>query len=178
MRMQMLTRQLIAFLAAAVIVFTGLYIVILWRNQSATRVLALGAGKLLYQTADFAIGVAHQNAGKTTAITLLRFSPDGGWVTAGSGRWIAAPAVKTYAKVMLLPDESDGPAGGVWFCALRASRTLTAIQLFDPAHPRATQTFSFHNGGVIEPAIVSPTTVVRGLNNQRILFTTPAALTN
>ncbi|MCL6548687.1 MAG: hypothetical protein K6T30_07235, partial [Alicyclobacillus sp.] len=140
MRSTAITRQLIAFVAAGVIVFTGIDVFILWRNQSAERVMGLGAGQLVYQTADLAIGVTAESPRRPNAsgqaaggsgagpdagaladekVTLLRFTPDGGWVIAGSGHWLSNPAVANHALVAVIPSNSVGVMGGGWLCAVQ-----------------------------------------------------------
>lgn len=165
-----LIRQFIALLAASVIVFTLIYVIMLWRNQSPERVVAMASGHVVYQSPDFSLGVTPVNHGQSQRVTLLRYSPEGGWVAAGTGHWLSNPSVKRWSKVLILPDESNGPAGAMWFAAVRINPHLSAIQLLNPGHPNLTQTFSFHGGGIIEPAIINPSTVIRGFSGTRVVF--------
>ncbi|MBX5437398.1 MAG: hypothetical protein IRZ33_09285 [Alicyclobacillaceae bacterium] len=155
MRRTAITRQLIAFVAAGVIVFTGIDVFILWRNQSAERVMNLGAGHVVYQTADLAIGEDPANG----RVTVLRFTPDGGWVIAGSGRWLPDPAVRRHALVAVIPSNA---IGGGWLCAVQKDTRVTSIQIIDTEHPQRSQTFDFHRGGIAEPLAVDSPLLIRG----------------
>ena len=168
MTRQSLTKQVIAFVAAAVVVFTVVDIGILWRNQYAARVFDLGNRHLIYQASGMALGV--DTAGSTD-ISLLRYTPDGGWVIESAGRWISSPTVHHYADMTLIVNHSAGAGNAWWLCAVRRSAQLTAVQLYRPGDPTHSETYTFHHGGIIEPVLLAPGTVVRGLVGHQVVFT-------
>ncbi|MCL6444864.1 MAG: hypothetical protein K6T83_15660 [Alicyclobacillus sp.] len=168
MRSGRLLPQVLSLLAAAVLVTTAVYVYTLWRNQSPDRVLGLGANQLIYKTPDMAIGVSNRDSLSRNA-TLLRFTTDGGWVIAGTGKWLFPPNVTRHVWIALIPDQT-GPAGGYWFCAVQRDREIQAIEIIDHAHPANTATYTFHHGGVIEPIIGSSPLVIRGIAHHKTAF--------
>lgn len=166
-----LVGQVVAFLAAGLMVCTAYYVFILWRNFSPERVFNMQSGHMLYHTNDFAIG---SMGGRH--VTLLRFTPDGGWVIAGNANWLNAKGVNRYAEVALVPENSVGPMGTTWLCVVRSDPQIDQIELYDPRHPKNSDTFSFHGNGIVEPVTVSATSTLIGLHGNQVLFKiTPGA---
>lgn len=163
MRSQRITKQVIAFVAAGVIVFTGIDVFIVWRNQSAQRVMMTQDGNLVYQTTDYAIGSV--NRGGTLQATILRMSPDGGWSLEGSGPWLDAAKTASYGQFAILRNLSSGPAiGAYWLCAVVHDHALTSVQLYNTETHRVEDEYTFHRGGVIEPIMIHPGTELRLMN--------------
>jgi len=146
---------------------------ILWRNQSADRVMYTRAGEVIYRTTDFTIG--ELKSGSNTTVTLLRFTPDGGWVIAGSGHWLQTDSPMS-AKLTLIANNSTGPLGALWLCAVQSdhtqsAQTISAIQLYDRNQRVNEQTYEFHNGGIVEPIVFTPTTELRLIAGSRVVYT-------
>ena len=165
MRKQTVIGQFLAFLTAGVVVFTGVYIAILWRNQSPQRVLQSGAGQLIYKTPDMALGVK-TNPDHTQTVTLLHFSPDAGWVITGTGQWLTTSDQARYAKVTLIRNRTVGPAGAMWLCAVQSDPKLTSLELVQSGKAGNPDTYDFHSGGIIEPVIVTPNTTIEGVEGK------------
>lgn len=175
MRRNAVFGQFIALMAAAVMVMTAIYIYVLWRNQSPDRVMHLGAGHILYRTSAMAIGSSGPER-PNVPITLLRFSPEGGWVSAGTGQWMAIPSSKPLVELAFIPNNAVELAGAAWFCAVQTSAQITAIELINPAQPNRPSTFDFHHGGIIEPVLVDQAATIRGLHNGHTVFSVRVSL--
>lgn len=172
MRTQTWTRQLIAFVAAGVIVFTAVDVWIVWRNQSADRVMKTQNGQVLYQSNDYAIGTLHKN--QTDVATVLHLSPDGGWALEGSAAWLSPTVTATYGQFAIIPSlSSDSSAGSYWLCAVSHNPTLTTIQLYNNRTHKMEEQYDLHHGGLIEPVMIHAGTELRLVSGQQIVLTVP-----
>lgn len=162
-------KQLLAFVAATVIVFTAIYVFLLWRNQSANRVLNTAAGHIIYQTSDVAIGVQPRTNGPNK-VTLLKFSMEGGWSSAGTSQWFTNPQSTKYADITLIQNLSSGSPDSYWLCAAQKNAKLTSIELYHASSPRQSETLEFHHGGIIEPVMVPSNTIIRGFIDKQMVF--------
>ncbi|GGJ01947.1 hypothetical protein GCM10010885_08960 [Alicyclobacillus cellulosilyticus] len=195
-----IVRHLLAFLAAVLIVSTAIYMYVLWRNHAPQQVMDAAAGHIVYQAAGMAIGISrapaaaagriHAEPGQVpaaagqaeamtgaTRVMLLRYTADGGWVVAGQGRAVsvrANPGSGAKVQLALIPNTAVGLAGAYWLCAW-APRGIDAMAVVNPAHPRATDMFRFHAGGIIEPVSLFPDTLLEGRQGSRTVFRLPAA---
>jgi hypothetical protein len=168
MSLRSIMGHVIALLAAGVIVLTGVYLAVLWHNQSPERVLAEKAGDVIYKTSSMAIGDIHQSGREM--VTLLRFSRDGGWVVEATGTWVDIPQVRGQVRIALLPNNSFGFKDAYWLCAVRSNETLTSISLADPSHTYPIQMFPFHGEGIIEPVRVDGDVEIRGYGDDGRVF--------
>ncbi|MCL6626558.1 hypothetical protein [Alicyclobacillus shizuokensis] len=157
--------QLLSFVAALVVVGGGVYTFVLWRNQSPERVLATGAGHLLYQTSTMAVGEIRK--GSEEEATLLRYSRDGGWIIEAEGKWIRPSA---RAKLVLLPNRSYGLTGGYWLCAVRRDDRLVRLRVIERADSHSAQDFPFHGDGIIEPVELDGPAQILGYSEKGQVF--------
>ncbi|WP_026960784.1 hypothetical protein [Alicyclobacillus herbarius] len=160
--------QVLAFLAACVIVVTGIYVFVLWHNQSPERVLAAKSGHVLYQTSTMAMGDIQHGSQKQAV--LLRFSRDGGWVVEGKGAWLRTPAAGSI-RLAVLPNTSYGFSDAYWLCVSRENHKVTRLQLVDVTGKHAPQTFIFHESGIIEPVQIEGPVRIQVYSGQDLLFT-------
>ena len=170
---QRVSRQLIAFVAAGVIVFTSLDVFIVWRNQSADRVMKTKDGQVLYQTSDYAVGTLQQ--GQTAVATVLRLSPDGGWSLEGSGPWLNPTQTEPFGRVAVIRNLSSGPINAYWLCAVEDNNALTSVQLYNVDTHQIEEQFDFHRGGIVEPVAIHTGTTLRLMSGEKVQLQIPIA---
>lgn len=165
------TRHIIAFVAAGVIVFTALDLWVVWRNQSADRVMQTRNGQVLYQNTDYAVGNLYE--GQTSVATLLYLSPDGGWSLEASGPWLDAEEVAPYGEVAIIRSLSSGPMNAFWLCVVGRSEQFTSIEMYNTTSKRIEEHYDLHHGGLIEPVSVNPGSELRLMSGSVVLLDIP-----